>query len=161
MFNAVIKAHFRYFKKFLFNWSIFFRWNRRITSFDDDLFYFEIRRAVERNRNNLIDFRSDHRDEIASFLKSHFHVADEIEKRSSLNIDLYFIEFFLNFFCSFNWLTLIRVLVYYFDWDFNLLLLCFSKVFWNSRSRVFVFDLQSVSFLLLVGVELSRFFRRL
>ena len=50
-------------------------------SFDDDSFYFETRRAVERNRNNLIDSRSDHRDEIASFLKSHFHDVNEIKKK--------------------------------------------------------------------------------
>ena len=47
-------------------------------SFDDDSFHFKTRRIVERNRNNLINFRSDHHDEIASFLKSHFHDVNEI-----------------------------------------------------------------------------------
>ena len=145
----------------MFDWSIFFCWGRRIMSFDNDSFYFEARRVVERGRNNLIDSCSNHRDGIASFLKSHFHDVDEIKKKLNwLNIDSCFIEFFLNFFNSFNWLTLIRVLVHYFNWDFNLLLLCSFKIFWNSRSRVFVFDLQSVSSLLLVNVELPRFFRR-
>ena len=138
-----------------------FRWSQRIMSFNDDLFYFETRRIVERNRNNLINSHSDHHDEIASFLRSHFHDANEIEKRSSLNIDSYFTEFLLNFFCFFNWLTLTRVLVHYFDWDFNFLLLCFFRIFWDPRLRVFVLDLQNASFLLFVGVELSRFFRRL
>ena len=59
-------------------------------SFDDDSSRSEVRRVVERDRNNLIDSRFDHRDEIASFLKSHFHDVNEIEKRSSLNIDSYF-----------------------------------------------------------------------
>ena len=49
-------------------------------SFDDDLFHSEVRRVVERNRNNLINSRFNHRDEIASFLKSHFHDANEVEK---------------------------------------------------------------------------------
>ena len=49
-------------------------------SFDDDLFHSEARRVVERDRNNLIDSRSDHRDEIASFLRSHFHDVNEIKK---------------------------------------------------------------------------------
>ena len=129
-------------------------------SFNDDSFHSETRRVVEKDRNSLIDSRSDHRDEIASFLKLHFHDVNEIEKRNSLNIDSYFIEFFLNFSCSFNWLTLICVLVHYFDWDFNFLLLCFSKVFWNQRSRVSVFNFQNILSLLFVGVELSRFFRR-
>ena len=161
MLNAVTEAHFRCFKRFLFDWSILFRWNRRVMSFDDDSSHFETRRAVERNQNNLIDFRSDHRDEIASFLKSHFHDADEFKKRSSLNTDSCSIEFLLNLSCFFNWLTLTRVLVHYFNWNFNLLLLCFFKVFWNPRSRVSVFDFQNASFLLLVDVELSRFFRQL
>ena len=162
MFNVVIKAHFRCFKEFLFNWPIFFRWNWRIMLFNDDLFHSETRRVVERNWNNLIDFRSNHRDEIASFLRSHFYDVNEIKKKLNwLNIDSCFIEFFLNLSNSFNWLTLIRVFVHYFDWDFNLLLLCSFKVFWNSRSRVSVFDLQNVLFLLFVDVELSRFFRRL
>ena len=52
-------------------------------SFDGDSFHFEVRRVVERDRNNLIDFRSDHRDEIASFLKSHFHDVDGIKKELS------------------------------------------------------------------------------
>ena len=161
MFNAVIEAHFRCFKKFLPDWSILFRWNRRIMSFDDDSSHSEARRAVGKDQNNLADSRFDHRDEIASFLRSHFHDANEIEKRGSLNIDSCSTEFLLNLSCSFNWLTLIRVLVHYFGWGFSLLLLCSSRVFWNPRSRVFVSDLQSASFLLLVGVELSRFFRRL
>ena len=50
-------------------------------SFDDDLFHSEVRRIVERNRNNLIDFRFDHRDEIAPFLKLHFHDINEIKKK--------------------------------------------------------------------------------
>ena len=50
-------------------------------SFDDDLFYFETRQIVEKDRNNLINSRSDHRDEIAPFLKSHFHDVNEIEKK--------------------------------------------------------------------------------
>ena len=162
MLNIITEAHFRCFRKFLFNWLILFCWDRRIMSFDDDSFHFKTRRVVERNRDNLIDFRSNHRDEIALFLKSHFHDVDEVKKKLSwLNIDSCFIEFFLNFFNFFNWLTLIRVLIHYFDWDFNLLLLCFFKVFWNSRSRVSVFDLQNVFFLLFVDVELPRFFRRL
>ena len=53
-------------------------------SFDDDSFHFEVRRAVGRNRNNLIDSRFDHRDEIASFLKSHFHDVNEIKKKIEL-----------------------------------------------------------------------------
>ena len=130
-------------------------------SFDDNSFHFEIRRIVKKDRNNLIDFRFDHRDEIASFLRSHFHDVDGVKKRSLLNINSCSIEFFLNFSCSFNWLTLIRVLIHYFDWDFNLLLLCSFEIFWNPRSRVFVSDFQNVSFLLFVDVELSRFFRRL
>ena len=140
MFNVVIETHFQCFKKFLFDWSIFLCWNQQIMSFDDDSFRFEARRVVKRNRSNLINFRFDHRDEIASFLRSHFHDVNEIEKRGSLNINLCFIEFLLNLLNSFNWLTLICVLVHYFNWDFNLLLLCFFKTFWNSRSRVFVFD---------------------
>ena len=161
MLNAVIEAHFWCFREFLLDWSILLRWDRRIMSFDDDSSHFEARQIVERNRNNLIDSRSSHRDEIASFLKSHFHDVNEIKKKLNwLNIDSCFIEFFLNLFNFFNWLTLIRVFIHYFDWSFNLLLLCFFKVFWNSRSRVSVSDLQNVSFLLLVDVELSRFFRR-
>ena len=50
-------------------------------SFDDDSFYSEVRRVVERDRSNLIDFRSDHCDKIASFLKSHFHDVNEIKKK--------------------------------------------------------------------------------
>ena len=53
-------------------------------SFDDDSFHSEARRVVERNRNNLIDFRSGHRDEIAPFLKSHFHDVNEIKKEIEL-----------------------------------------------------------------------------
>ena len=49
--------------------------------FDDDSFHSEARQVVKRNRSNLIDFRSDHRDEIASFLKSHFHNVNEIKKK--------------------------------------------------------------------------------
>ena len=52
--------------------------------FDDDLSYFKTRRAVERSRDNLINSRSDHRDEIASFLKSHFHNINEIKKEIEL-----------------------------------------------------------------------------
>ena len=138
---------------------IFFRWNRRIMSFDDDSFYFKARRAVEKNRNNLINSRSNHHDEIASFLKSHFHNVNEIKKKLNwLNTDSCFIEFFLNFFNSFNWLTLTRVLVHYFDWNFNLLLLCFFKTFWNSRSRVSVFNLQNVFFYCLSTSSCRDFF---
>ena len=162
MLNVVIETHFRCFKKFLLDWSIFLRWNRRIMLFDDDSFRSEARRVVERNRDNLIDSCLDHRDEIASFLKSYFHDVNEIKKKLSwLNTDSCFTEFFLNLFNSFNWLILTRVFIHYFDWDFNLLLLCFFKTFWNSRSRVFVPDLQNVFSLLFVDVELSRFFRRL
>ena len=71
-------------------------------SFDNNSFYSEVRRIVKKDRNNLIDFRFDRRDEIASFLKSHFHNVNEIEKRNSLNTDSYFIKFLLNFFCFFN-----------------------------------------------------------
>ena len=53
-------------------------------SFDDDLSHFKARRIIEKNRNNLIDSRSDHRDEIASFLKSHFHDVNEIKKKTKL-----------------------------------------------------------------------------
>ena len=131
-------------------------------SFDDDSSRSEARRVVERNRDNLIDSRSSHRDEIASFLRLHFHDVNEIKKKLSwLNIDSCFTEFFLNFFNSFNWLTLTRVFVHYFDWGFSFLLLCFFRAFWDSRSRVFVFDFQNAFFLLFVDVELSRFFRRL
>ena len=49
--------------------------------FDDDSFHSEARRVVEKDRSNLIDSRSDHRDEIASFLKSHFHDVNEIKKK--------------------------------------------------------------------------------
>ena len=49
-------------------------------SFDDDSFYSEARRVVERDRSSLVDSRSDHRDEIASFLESHFHDVDKIKK---------------------------------------------------------------------------------
>ena len=50
-------------------------------SFNDDSFYSEARRVVEKSRDNLIDSRSDHRDEIALFLKSHFHDVNEIKKK--------------------------------------------------------------------------------
>ena len=53
-------------------------------SFNDDSFHSEARRAVEKDRNNLIDSRSNHRDEIASFLKSHFHDVNEIKKETEL-----------------------------------------------------------------------------
>ena len=84
-------------------------------SFDDDLFHFEVQQVVEKDRNNLIDFRLNHRDEIASFLKSHFYDVNEVEKRDSLNIDLYFLEFLLNLSCSFNELTLTCFFIHYFD----------------------------------------------
>ena len=142
MLNVVIEVRFHCFKRFLFDWSIFFRWNRRIMLFNDDSFHFKTRRVVERNRNNFINFRFDYRDKIASFLKLHFHNVNKIKKKLNwLNINSCFIEFFLNFFNFFNWLTLIRILVHYFDWDFNLLLLCFFKIFWNVRSRIFVSNL--------------------
>ena len=50
-------------------------------SFDDDSSHFKIRRVVEKDRNNLVDSRSDHRDEIAPFLKSHFHDVNKIKKK--------------------------------------------------------------------------------
>ena len=53
-------------------------------SFDDDSFHFESQQIVEKNRNNLINFRFDHRDEIASFLKSHFYDINEIKKKIKL-----------------------------------------------------------------------------
>ena len=53
-------------------------------SFDDDSFHSEARRIVEKDRSNLIDSRLDHRDEIASFLKSHFHDVNEIKKETEL-----------------------------------------------------------------------------
>ena len=52
--------------------------------FDDDSFHFEGRRIVEKGRDNLIDSRFNHRDEIASFLKSHFHNINEIKKETEL-----------------------------------------------------------------------------
>ena len=52
-------------------------------SFDDDSFHFEVRRVVGRGRDNLIDSCSNHRDEIASFLRSHFHDVDEVKKKLS------------------------------------------------------------------------------
>ena len=52
-------------------------------SFDNDSSHSEARRVVERNRDSLIDSRSDHRDEIASFLKSHFHDVNEVKKKLS------------------------------------------------------------------------------
>ena len=52
-------------------------------SFDDDSSHSEARRVIGRDRNNLIDFHSNHHDEIASFLKSHFHDVDEIKKELS------------------------------------------------------------------------------
>ena len=130
-------------------------------SFDDDSFHSEVRRVVERNRNNLINFRFNYRDKIASFLRLHFYDVNEIKKRNW--IDWTLIHILMSFFWIFLFyrrLTLIRVLVHYFDWNFNFLLLCFFKIFWNLRSRVFVFDFQNVSFLLLVNVELPRFFHR-
>ena len=71
-------------------------------SFDDNSSRFEVRQIVEKDRNNLIDSRFDHRNEIASFLKSHFYDVNEIEKQSSSNINSCSIEFFLNLSCSFN-----------------------------------------------------------
>ena len=53
-------------------------------SFDDDSFHSEARRVVGKGRNNLIDSRFDHRDEIAPFLKSHFHDVNEIKKEIEL-----------------------------------------------------------------------------
>ena len=52
-------------------------------SFDDDSFHSETRRVVERNRNSLVDSRPNHRDEIASFLRSHFHDVDGVKKKLS------------------------------------------------------------------------------
>ena len=53
-------------------------------SFDDDSFHSEARRVVEKDRNNLTDFRFNHRDEIASFLKSHFHDVNGVKKEIEL-----------------------------------------------------------------------------
>ena len=53
-------------------------------SFDDDSFHFKARQIVKRNRNNLINSRSDHCDEIALFLKSHFHDVNKIKKETEL-----------------------------------------------------------------------------
>ena len=53
-------------------------------SFNDDSFYFKTRRAVKKDRNNLIDSRFNHRDKIASFLKLHFHDVNEIKKETEL-----------------------------------------------------------------------------
>ena len=52
--------------------------------FNDDSFYSKTRRAVEKDRNNLIDFHFDHHDEIASFLKSHFHNVNKIKNKTEL-----------------------------------------------------------------------------
>ena len=52
--------------------------------FNDNSFHFEARRIVERNRNNLIDFYSDHHNEIVLFLKLHFHNVNEIKKEIEL-----------------------------------------------------------------------------
>ena len=53
-------------------------------SFDDNSFHSEARRVVGRDRNNLINSRFDHRDEIASFLRSHFHDINGIKKEIEL-----------------------------------------------------------------------------
>ena len=53
-------------------------------SFDDDLFYFKARQIVERNWNNLINFCFDHRNELALFLKLHFHNINEIKEKIKL-----------------------------------------------------------------------------
>ena len=71
-------------------------------SFDNNSSCFKTQQIVEKNRNNLIDSHSDHRDEIALFLKLHFYDVNKIEKQDLFNIDLYFIKFFLNLSCSFN-----------------------------------------------------------
>ena len=55
--------------------------------FDNDSFRFKVRQVVEKDRNSLINSCFDHRNEIASFLKSYFHDVNEIEKRGSLNIN--------------------------------------------------------------------------
>ena len=52
-------------------------------SFDDDSSHSEARRVVERDRNSLADSRSNHHDEIAPFLRSHFHDVDGVKKESS------------------------------------------------------------------------------
>ena len=52
--------------------------------FNDDLFHFEARRIVEKDRNNLIDSRSDYRNEIALFLRLHFYDVNEIKKEIKL-----------------------------------------------------------------------------
>ena len=48
--------------------------------FNNDSFHSEARRVVEKDRNNLIDFRFNHHDEIALFLKSHVHNINKIKK---------------------------------------------------------------------------------
>ena len=53
-------------------------------SFDDGSFHSEARRAVGRDRDSLVGSRFDHRDEIASFLKSHFHDVDGVKKETEL-----------------------------------------------------------------------------
>ena len=70
--------------------------------FNDDSSRSKTQRVVKKDRDNLINFRFDHRDEIVSFLKSHFHDVNEIERRDLLNIDSCFTEFLLNLFYSFN-----------------------------------------------------------
>ena len=65
-------------------------------SFDNDSSYSEIWRVVEKDRDNLINSRSDHRAEIASFLKLQYHNVNKIKKLDFLNIDLYFIKFLIN-----------------------------------------------------------------
>ena len=50
-------------------------------SFDDNSFYFKTQQVVEKDQNNLIDSRFNYRDEIASFLKSHFYDINKIKKK--------------------------------------------------------------------------------
>ena len=99
----------------MFDWSIFLCWDRRIMSFDDNSSYFEIRRVVERNWNNLINFRSNHRDEIASFLKSHFHDVNEIKKNwvdwTLIRVSLNFSWIFLILSIDWHWLVFLFIIL--------------------------------------------------
>ena len=91
--------------------------------FDDNSFHSEIRWVVERSRNNLIDSRFDHRDEIAPFLKSHFHDVNEVKKRNWVDwtliyISLNFSWIFLTLSIDWHWLVflfiiLIEILIFY------------------------------------------------
>ena len=102
MFNAVIEAHFRCSRKFLPDWPILLHWDRRIMSFDDDSSHFKARRAVEKGRDSLADSRFDHRDEIAPFLKSHFHDVNEVDW-TLIRVPLSFSWIFLTLSIDWHW----------------------------------------------------------